>query len=67
MLQTLELEVARELEAAGVETRTVKRCEYNDEVVRWFLFKLVICSSSNFVLLKECLKVESWLKIYYSN
>ena len=33
--KTLELEVARELEAAGVETRTVKRCEYNDEVVRW--------------------------------
>ena len=31
--KTLELEVARELEAAGVETRTVKRCEYNDEVV----------------------------------
>ena len=39
MLQTLELEVARELEAAGVETRTVKRCEYNDEVVRWALSK----------------------------
>ena len=27
--------MAKELEAAGVETRTVKRCEYNDEVVRW--------------------------------
>ena len=26
--------VARELEAAGVETRTVKRTEYNDDVVR---------------------------------
>ena len=33
-MQTLELEVARELEAAGVETRTVKRTEYNDDVVR---------------------------------
>jgi len=33
--KTLELEVARELEAAGVETRTVKRFEYNDEVVKW--------------------------------
>jgi len=33
--KTLELEVARELEAAGVETRTVKRTEYNDDVVRW--------------------------------
>jgi len=33
--KTLELEVARELEAAGVETRTVKRFEYNDEVVDW--------------------------------
>ena len=48
MLQTLELEVARELEAAGVETRTVKRCEYNDEVVRWALSKPV----SNFHLIK---------------
>jgi len=33
--KTLELEVARELEAAGLETRTVKRFEYNDEVVKW--------------------------------
>ena len=33
-MQTLELEVARELEAAGVENRTVKRIEYNDDVVR---------------------------------
>ena len=33
--KTLELEVVRELEAAGLETRTVKRCEYNDEAVAW--------------------------------
>jgi len=30
-----EVEVVRALEEAGVETKTVKRFEYNDEVVRW--------------------------------
>jgi NAD+ kinase len=33
--KTLELEVERELQAAGLETLTVKRGEYNDEVVAW--------------------------------
>jgi len=33
--KALEVAVAQTLENAGVETRTVKRFEYNDEVVKW--------------------------------
>lgn len=33
--KSLEVAVADSLERAGLETRTVKRYEYNDEVVRW--------------------------------
>ena len=33
--KTLEREVLRALQSRGLETRTVKRFQYNDEVVRW--------------------------------
>jgi hypothetical protein len=33
--KTLEREVLRALQFRGLETRTVKRFQYNDEVVRW--------------------------------
>ena len=33
--KTLEREVLRALQSRGIETRTVKRFQYNDEVVRW--------------------------------
>lgn len=33
--KALEQEVVNELEAAGMETKVVKRYQYNDEVVKW--------------------------------
>ena len=33
--QALEQEVVKGLEAAGMETKVVKRYQYNDEVVKW--------------------------------
>lgn len=33
--KAVEIEVVKALEAAGIETKTVKRFEYNDEVVGW--------------------------------
>ncbi len=66
--KALEQEVVNELEAAGMETKVVKRYQYNDEVVKWA--DLVVTTGKPLILNIYCAYLtlqSSWICPFLKN